>query len=541
MRRSGTRPHRRISAGRWSTLTAALILACVGLAGGAGPGAGPRAVAAADKDAVTILNGSVASLDPALQGDIASARVGAQLFETLTAIDPGLNVRPALAESWDVLDGGRRIVFHLRPGQAFSDGSPLGAQDVVRSWLRIVDPRRPSPLASLMADVEGAIPYLRGTTSDPATVGIRADGTTVEVRLTRPAADFPSIVSSATFAVVPPGVGSRADALEPGSGFVGSGAYVLSAETATEMTLTANDHYWAGLAPIGTVHLLTTLKGKSPVQAFEDGELDYAPIGDADAAWIRYDATLGRALRSVPSAAVSYYGFDTSRPPFDKVEVRQAFASAVDWKRLVELAGGDSQIPATSMVPPGIPGRSERDFSPKHDPAGARAMLAAAGYPGGAGFPEVTLVDSGAGYDQAILAELQRELGITVRYEGMESESYFSRLASDPPAFWALAWVADYPGANDFLGLLLNTGSSNNYGRWSSAEFDAAIAQAGAATDPASIRAAFDTAESIVQRDVPVVPVSYGAGYALARDGLLGATETGLGILRLAGLAWAAN
>ncbi|MEO8229493.1 MAG: peptide ABC transporter substrate-binding protein [Chloroflexota bacterium] len=538
MRRSGGRPHRRSSARRLSTLIAALLLASTGLAGGAGPGPGTTGVAAAGKDEVSILSGDVASLDPALQGDIASAQVGAQLFEALTAIDPSLNVRPALAESWDVLDGGRRVVFHLRPGQAFSDGSPLGAKDVVRSWLRIVDPKQPSPLASLMADVEGALDYLRGKTSDPSSVGIRADGTTVEVRLDRPAADFPSIVSSATFAVVPPGVGSKAGALEPGESFVASGAYVLSAKTATEMTLTANDRYWAGPPPIKTVHLLTTLKGKSPVQAFEDGELDYTPIGDYDAAWIRYDATLGRSLRSVPSAAVSYYGFDASRPPFNDVKVRQAFAWAVDWKRLVTLAGGDSEIPATSLIPPGIPGRSERDFSPKHDPEAARAALAAAGYPGGAGFPEVTLVDSGAGYDEAILAELKRELGITVRYEGMESTPYFLRLAVDPPAFWALAWVADYPGPNDFLGLLLSTGSSTDYGRWSSAEFDAAIAQAGAATDPAAIRAAFDAAELIVQRDVPVVPVSYGAGYALARDGLLGATETGLGILRLAGLAW---
>lgn len=539
MRRSGGRPHRRTSVRRLASLIAALILAGVGLAAGAGPGSGPATVVAAGSGDVTILNGTVSSLDPALQGDIASARVGAQLFETLTAIDPSLTVRPALAESWDVLDGGRRIVFHLRTGQTFSDGSPLGAEDVVRSWLRIVDPKQPSPLASLMADVDGAIPYLRGTTSDPGTVGIRADGSTVEVRLTRPAADFPSIVSSATFAVVPPSVGSKADALKPGAGFVGSGAYVLSAVTATEMTLTANDHYWAGRPAIGTVHLLTTLKGKSPVQAFEDGDIDYTPIGDYDAAWIRYDATLGRALRSVPSAAVSYYGFDASRPPFDDVRVRQAFAWAVDWKRIVSLSGGQSEVPATSMVPPGIPGRSERDFSPRHDPDAARAMLAAAGYPGGAGFPEVTLVNSGGGYDEAVLADLQRELGITVHYEGMESGPYFSRLSSDPPAFWALGWVADYPGPNDFLGLLLGTGSSNDYGRWSSPDFDAAIAQAGAATDPASIRAAFDTAESIVQRDVPIVPVSYGAGYALARNGLLGATESGLGILRLAGLAWA--
>ena len=265
-----------------------------------------------------------------------------------------------------------------------------------------------------MADVVGASDYLRGQSSDPSTVGLSASGSDVDVRLTRPATDFPAIVSSATFAIVPPGIDSDPAALAPGDGFVASGAYRLSAVTTTEMTLTANDHYWAGPPPIGTVHLLTTLKGKSPVQAFEDGQLDYTPIGDDDAAWIRYDATLGPALRTVPSAAVSYYGFDASRPPFDDVKVRQAFAWAVDGKRIVQLGSGGSAIPATTMVPPGIPGRSTSDFSPKLDPAAARAALAAAGYPGGAGFPEVTLVTTGGGYDEAVISELKRELGIEV-------------------------------------------------------------------------------------------------------------------------------
>jgi ABC-type transport system substrate-binding protein len=538
MRRSGGRPHRRSSVGRLPTLAAAAVLAAIGLLGGGVGGAGPGAARAAG-DQVTILTGEATQLDPALQGDIASARVGAQLFESLTAIDPSLIVRPALAASWDMLDGGRRIVFHLRPGQTFSDGSPLTSADVVRSWLRIIDPKRPSPLASLMADVEGANAYLHGQSTDPASVGLTASGSDVEVRLTRPATDFPAIVSGATFAIVPPGLDSGSAALSAGSGFVGSGAYVLSKSTADELTLTANQHYWAGAPAIRTVHLLTSINGKSPVQAFEDGELDYTPIGDSDANWIRYDARLGPALRNVPSASLTYYGFDTSRPPFDDVHVRQAFAWAVDWKRIVELASGGSAIPATSMVPPGIPGRSDKDFSPKHDPAAARAALAAAGYPGGAGFPAVTLVSSGSPYDEAIVAELKRELGIDVRFEGMESTPYFDRLSSDPPAFWVLGWVADYPGPNDFLGLLLSTGSSNDYGKWSSPEFDAAIAAAGAATDPAAVRSAYDTAETIVQNDAPVVPVSYEAGYALARDGLLGATESGLGILRLAGLAWA--
>ena len=88
----------------------------------------------------------------------------------------------------------------------------------------------------------------------------------------------------------------------------------------------------------------------------------------------------------------------------------------------------------------------------------------------------------------------------------MDFTDYYQRLADDPPAMWSLGWVADYPGRNDFLGVLLGTGSTNNYGHWTSAEFDAAIAEAGAATDPAAATAAYDRAEAIVTSDVPVDP-----------------------------------
>jgi oligopeptide transport system substrate-binding protein len=112
-------------------------------------------------------------------------------------------------------------------------------------------------------------------------------------------------------------------------------------------------------------------------------------------------------------------------------------------------------------------------------------------------------------------------------------------LTDDPPAMWSLAWVADYPGRNDFLGVLLGTGASNNYGKWSSQAFDAAITEAVSATDPAAASAAYDRAEAIVRDDVPVVPLSYGPGWSLSRKGLLGAGQNGLGIVRMAGLAWA--
>jgi oligopeptide transport system substrate-binding protein len=240
----------------------------------------------------------------------------------------------------------------------------------------------------------------------------------------------------------------------------------------------------------------------------------------------------------VPSLSVDYYGFDASRPPFDDVRVRQAFAQAVDWRRIARLGNDDPSAVANSMVPPGIPGRSDRDVLPVHDPDGARALLSAAGYPGGKDFPVVTMLTSGGGYDEAIVSELERELGVRIEQESM-GDGYFERLQTDPPQIWNLSWVADYPGRNDFLGVLLGSGSTNNYGRWSSPEFDAAIADATSTSDEAAANAAYDRAEDIVQRDAPVIPVSYGSGWALARDGLLGAGQNGLGNIRFAGLEWA--
>jgi oligopeptide transport system substrate-binding protein len=500
----------------------------------------PLPTGASDRT-VRILAGAATSLDPAVQGDAGSAAISAQLFESLTAFDSGLQLRPALAESWRFDQGGRRVTFHLRSGLTFSDGSPLRPSDVVRSWLRLIDPNTPSPLASLALDIAGAEAYLRGQAADPGSVGLHPDdgANDLTVDLVRPASDFPAIVSGPTFAVVPPGVGTDPAALEPGGSFVASGGYVVSGATTTGLTLTANPHYWAGQPAIGTIQLVSDLGGGSVVDAFQADELDFAPLNGADASWIAFDRTLGPQLREVGSLSVQYYGFDTTKPPFDDVRVRRAIGSAVDWRRLAALAGSDGSVQvANSMVPPGIPGRGAADFVPAYDPTAARRLLGDAGYPGGAGFPQTTLMTSGGGFDEAIISQVKRELGITLSFESM-GDGYFDRLATDPPQMWALGWVADYPGRNDFLGVLLGSGASANYGKWSSSAFDAAIAQAGLATDPAAISAAFDQAESIVRDDVPVVPVAYGPGWALSRTGLLGATQNGLGIVRMAGLAWA--
>ncbi|MGD0249235.1 MAG: ABC transporter substrate-binding protein, partial [Candidatus Limnocylindrales bacterium] len=347
----------------------------------------------AARSSVTILGPKAASLDPAAQMDAGSAQVTAQLFESLTAVDSAQHVQPALAASWETQNDGKRVVFHLRSGLTFSDGTALTAGDVVASWMRVLAPASPSQLASLLDAVTGARAYREG--SGPASaVGIHASGDgDVQVDLASGAIDFPAIVSSPTLAVVPHGL--NASMLAPET-FVGSGAYVLSALTQTETTLTANSHYWAGKPAIATVHLLSSLSGKSPVDEFEAGNLDYTPISGGDATWIAYDRTLGPSLRVEPSPSVEYYGFNTTKAPFSDVHVRRAFELGVDWQRIVVLMANPLTVPATGMVPTGVPGHSDA-FGPKVDLARAKSELAAAGYPNGVGFPKVTMVTTTSG------------------------------------------------------------------------------------------------------------------------------------------------
>ena len=483
-----------------------------------------------------IVGGVPFTWDPALAGDAGSAGMLAQVFEGLTAFDAESRVQPALAREWTVHGDGRRIDFELRSDLRYSDGTPIAAQDVVDSWFRLLDPRRPSPLVSLLADVEGATDYLAGRVGAEG-VGLRADGRTVTVDFRRPATYFLAVTASPSLAVVPPAMHGRLDGPLLPAGVVVSGAYIPS-EKAGAIRLTGNEHFWAGLPPIETIDVLTDLGGRSPVAVFEAGEADYTPVSSFDASWLRYDDVLGPQLRRTDNFAVHYYGFDTTRPPFDDPRVRLAFAQAVNWDRIVRL--GSEGEPATSVVPPGIPARGDEDFRPPYDPQAARDLLAQAGYAGGQGFPPTTLISFGYGYEEAVATELREELGISLPVEIMDFSAYIARLESDePPQLWTLSWIADYPHAHDFLGLLLETGSASNYGNWSNAAFDAAIEAAAATNNEAEQQTHYADAQAILRSEAPVVPVDYGESWTLSRTGLLGALESGMGFVRYAGLDWA--
>ena len=272
------------------------------------------------------------------------------------------------------------------------------------SWFRLLDPQGPSPLVSLLSDVAGATDYLAGRV-DRGGVGLRAEGDHVLVDLARPASYFVSVTTSPSLAVVPPSMFNAFRGATPPANPVVSGAYqptsLTDSTSASRPTPTTGPVRRASARS----NWCSTPPAEDPIDLFETGQLDYTPIRHSTRHGPRFDRVLGPQLRQTTDLDVQFYGFDTRTAPFNDSRVREAFAKAVDWDRIVTLGGGD---PAHSMVPPGMPNFDSTDYRPTYDPAAARDLLAQAGFDGGAGFPETALMSIGFGYEPAVAAELER-------------------------------------------------------------------------------------------------------------------------------------
>ena len=490
----------------------------------------PRAGAAGPD--LRFLGGELKTLDPAFISDAADVELLLQLYAGLTRLDEEGEPYPSLAESWTVSDDGRTYEFVLRDGLAFSDGTPLAAEDVRRSWLRILDPATGSTAPDVLSLIEGAPQRLAGGSEDG--VAITADGRNLQVRLRHPAAYFTAVTATPTAFVVPPSADASAD-WQTVEGFVGSGPYVVERMEGDTLRLAANQRYVAGPPPIGSVHWLTDLEGDVPT-AYADEEVDLSGIGSFDASWIAYDPDLGPALHAAAALGVQYFGFDTTRPPFDDDRVRRAFALALDRPRLVELADGSASIPASSVVPPALwPEGLEDDH--QNDVDEAARLLDEAGYADREDLGVITV--NGAGLNVAPAVATWREvLGVSVTVEAMEFRDYLATLETNPPHVFSINWIADYPSPHALYSLLLLPDAASNYGGWTDEAFVDLLETASGADDDAEQAAAYREVDAYVDAEAPVIPWSYATSWSLVRPGLRGLGNLTTGLLDLGRVSW---
>jgi oligopeptide transport system substrate-binding protein len=451
------------------------------------------------------------SLDWSLATDHVSFNVITNLMVGLTEFNKDLKPAPVIAKSWDIQEGGRKYVFHLRDDVQWSDGQKVRAQDFEYSWKRLLDPKTASQYAYILFDIENAQEYNEGKLADASTVGVRAqDDFTLLVRLRQPASYFLTLT---TFEVTFP---QRQDIIEKFQSrwtepvnIVTNGPFLLSSwrhEDAIE--LRANPNFFRGKPPMEKVTMFMINEKTTALAMYEQGQLDFM---DDESVPILEKKRLSsqRGFKRVPQLRGEFYGFATDRKPFDDPRVRMAFAMAIDRDVFPQLLQG-AEKPASSWIPPGMLAHNEK-IGVSFNPPEARRILREAGYPEGKGFPRVIL-----GYntreDRKLVAEAiqgmwQRNLGVVVTLENQEYKIYLQKLQNDPFPVFRDGWGADYPDPDNFMKLFTST-SGNNHTRWKNQRYDRLLEQAARELDSKKRVRLYDEAQKILcETELPIVPL----------------------------------
>ena len=463
------------------------------------------------------------TLDPGLAMDLPSGIVVAHLFSGLVELSPDMGVVPDVARSWEVLEGGRRYVFHLRDDARWSDGVPVTAGDFEAAWKRALDPATGSPLASYLVDIQGAGAYHRGEVGDPDSVGVRAlDETTLAVDLAEPTAYFLHLLTyNVAFPVPRHALAAHGGAWTEVGNIVTNGPFRLAAwEPGESMVLERNRTYHGRFAGNLRWVNLSFISGRSTRvwQMYEDDRLDIfypalLPPAEHDRARQRYAGEYA----SGPWLSTQYVGFDTSRPPFDDRRVRRAFTLATDRETLAGVTLRGYNFPATGgLVPPGMPGHSPGIGLP-YDPEQARRLLAETGYPGGRGFPGVealTTDDPTADIEkESLRAQWRESLGVEITWTPMPQGELIDRLSTDPPHLWGMGWLADYADPDNFL----RVGMKWEQTGWRNEAFDTLVEDARCVADRERRMRMYREADRVLVEEAPVLLLSYGRFHLLAK------------------------
>jgi len=474
--------------------------------------------------------------DPGVMSGQPDGRFARMVFEGLTASDPRtLEPIPGQAYRWERSGDGLTYTFHLRPGLEWADGTPLSSKDFLWSWLRVLSPATASRNASLMFSIRGAEEFNRGRLADSTRVGLAApDDSTFVVTLAHPTAYFLTLTTFYTFMPVPRHVvephGVRWTRREY---LVGNGPFLWTHWRQNDRyEFAPSPSYWDRKSvrlervvayPLDDLNTSTNL--------YKSGALDWNPSGHIPSQYLAFmkpyaDYYTGRYQ------ATYFYGINTTRPPLDNVWVRRALNLAIDRDAISRDLLKGSREAWGRLTPTGYPGY-DGPRPVTFDPERARACLAKAGYPGGKGFPKISLLfntsEDHRRIAEAVQAMWKRELAIHVELSNQEWGSYLQATTTLNYDVARRTWIGDYLDPNTFL-QLLTTGDGNNRSGWSNARYDALIRRASETLDPQTRFAMMAEAESLALDQAPYLPVYHYATTELIKPWVRGIYQTALDV-----------
>jgi len=440
------------------------------------------------------------SLDPALSTDVPTGEMVSYVFDGLTAFDVNGKLLPGLADRWTIERSGQRYVFHLRPGVRFHNSRPFKAEDVRATFLRVLDPASTGGRAWPLYPIAGAQAYAARQATDVRGIQVLGD-TAVAFDLTEPLAIFPKFLAMPVVSIVPSP--APADlAAHP----IGTGPWRFVAWQHDDYLLFAkNPDYWGGAPLADTLSVRIIPEPLTQAAELEAGHLSAVEVPFGEGA--RWRAQRPAWLQGKPALRVMYVALNNQRGPLTDLRVRQAINHAVNVPEILRTVWDGRGVVARGAIPPLLPGADTARAGFGFDPAKARQLLAAAGYPDGFA---VQLWRSSSNIvlgrvAQAVQADLEK-VGIRVELVERDASSQRQAARSGKADMALLDWWADYPDADNFLFPLFHSGNfgpGGNYAFYRDPITDSLILRARRTADDAARTALYRQIDERVYRAAP--------------------------------------
>ena len=465
------------------------------------------------------------TLDPAMVQDSNSAEYIVHLFSGLVTLNSDLAITPDLAGDWELGPEGRVYTFTLLSDAGFADGRAITAQDFVYSFERACSPELASPVGlAYLGDIVGATDYWRGR-ADHIT-GLKAlDEETLRIEIDAPKAYFLAKLTYPTAFAVDGEQISR-----EGPSWVsrpnGSGPFVLEEMDSERIVLVPNEHYRRVAVSLEQVEFV--LDGGLPITMYENDQLDIVGVSSSEIERVLDpDNPLHSQHHVSTELSVQYLGLNVNKPPFDDVRVRQAFAHAIDKRKIADLVLKGTAVAASGILPPGMPDRDPEFSGLQYDPELARRLLEASSYGAAGAMPPVVLTLSGTSGNmdsvaEAILSMVEENLSVRMDVEQVDWPHFLRDLNIQRYQLFSTGWIGDYPDSQNFLDLLFHSKSPQNHVGYSSAKVDRLLEQARVESDAERRSILYREAERIIVDEAPWIPLTHSVSYTLVKPAVRG-------------------
>lgn len=466
------------------------------------------------------------TLDPQMNSASDGSNYIKHLFEGLMRYEwDGSGIGLGAAESYEESEDGLVWTFKIRDDAKWSDGQDLTAEDFVYTMKRLVDPKTAAPYAGDMGKyLLNGLEIVNGE-KEVDELGVKAlDAKTLELTLAAPCGWFLEIMAFPTYYPV------RKDLIDQYGDtwmtkpetLIGNGAFVMQSWTMDEeIVMVPNDKFYdVDKVTVGKLVFKLITDPNSKLAAIRSGEIMYCDDYPPE----ELEAVKAEGLYGIlPQLGTYYVNINNQKAPFDDVNVRKAFALAIDTKYIAETVMQGTFATATNFVGPGFLDREGNDFyvegaaidrsDYEANKEAAKAALAEAGYPNGEGFPIVEYMTNVSGYHltvaEALTGMWKDVLGVTVEIAQMEWNVFLDARRQGQHSLARDGWVADYGDPSNLLDLMTSY-SGNNSTFYNNPEYDKMMKEVSASTDTAWRFETMKAAEKLaIGEEFACIPVAY--------------------------------